>query len=53
MEMRKFLIFIQDENIFVFLFTAYITEKFIQNKLALKSAKNEPLGKNGMNTIVK
>ena len=35
------------------MFQLFHVQTKTQNKLALKSAKNEPLGKNGMNTIVK
>ena len=41
------------EKIFVSLFTAYINEKLIINKVILKSLKNEPLGNIGIKLINK
>ena len=41
------------EKIFVSLFTAYIIEKFIINKVILKLLKKEPLGNNGTKLINK
>ena len=38
---------------FVSLFTAYIKEKLIINKVILKSLKNEPLGNIGVKFIIK
>ena len=39
------------EKIFVSLFTAYINEKLIINKVKLKSLKKDPLGNNGTKFI--
>ena len=41
------------EKIFVSLFTAYINEKLIINKVILKLLKKEPLGNNGIKLINK
>ena len=41
------------EKIFVSLFTAYINEKLIINKVKLKLLKKEPLGNNGIKLINK
>ena len=41
------------EKIFVSLFTAYINEKLIINKVKLKSLKKAPLGKIGIKLINK
>ena len=40
-------------NMFVFGLQAYINDKFIQNKVELKSPKKEPLGKIGKKFIIK
>ena len=40
-------------KIFVSLFTAYINEKLIINKVKLKLLKKEPLGNNGIKLINK
>ena len=41
------------EKIFVSLFTAYINDKLIINKVKLKLLKKEPLGNNGTKLINK
>ena len=37
------------KKILVSLFTPYIKDKFIKNKVILKSEKKDPLGNNGKN----
>ena len=41
------------ENIFVFSLIEYIKDKLRKKKVRLRSPKNAPLGKNGINEVVK
>ena len=40
-------LFFSTKKILVLLLIAYINDKFMKNKVILKSVKNEPLGNNG------
>ena len=45
-----FSFFFSTKKILVLLLIAYINDKFIKNKVILKSVKNEPLGNRGKKT---